>query len=107
MKIGFIGLGNMATAMIGGMLEKGLVEPRDIIGSSKTSNTAEKIKTRFNITTVLDNKAVAEEADILFLAVKPLFFPEIIEEIRSFVKAETLVVSIAAGRTLSYLKEAF
>lgn len=107
MKIGFIGLGNMATAMIGGMLGKGLVESQDVIGSSKTSATAEKIKTRFNITTVLDNKKVAAESDILFLAVKPLFFPEVIEEIRSAVKAETLVVSIAAGRTLGYLKEAF
>ena len=53
MKIGFIGLGNMATAMIGGMLGKGLVESQDVIGSSKTSATAEKIKTRFNITTVV------------------------------------------------------
>ncbi|MCM1056881.1 MAG: pyrroline-5-carboxylate reductase [Firmicutes bacterium] len=107
MKIGFIGLGNMATAMIGGMLEKGLTEPQKVIGSSKTSATAEKIKERFNITTVLDNRKVAEEADVLFLAVKPLFFPEIIAEIRDHVRAETLIVSIAAGRSLSYIKEAF
>ena len=40
MKIGFIGLGNMATAMIGGMLEKGMVEPQNVIGSSKTRATA-------------------------------------------------------------------
>lgn len=107
MKIGFIGLGNMATAMIGGMLEKGLVEPQEVIGSSKTSATREKIKEKFNITTVLDNRKVAAEADVLFLAVKPLFFSEIIAEIKDSVRAETLIVSIAAGRTLSYLKEAF
>lgn len=107
MKIGFIGLGNMATAMIGGMLTKGLVRPEDIIGSSKTSATAEKIKRKFNITTVLNNRTVAEKADILFLAVKPLFFPEVIAEIRDSVGAQTLIVSIAAGRSLSYLKEAF
>lgn len=107
MKIGFIGLGNMASAMIGGMLEKGLVKSENVIGSSKTNATIDKIKERFNITAVLDNKMVAAEADILFLAVKPLFFPEVIEEIRETVRPETLVVSIAAGRTLSYLKEAF
>lgn len=107
MEIGFIGLGNMAAAMIGGMLEKGLMEPKDIIGSSKTRATAEKIKERFNITTVTDNKKVAAEADVLFLAVKPLFISEIISEIRDFVKADTLIVSIAAGKTLSFLKEAF
>ncbi len=107
MKIGFIGLGNMAAAMIGGMLKKGLVEPWEVIGSSKTNATMENIKERFNITTVSNNRNVAAEADILFLAVKPLFFPEIIAEVRDCVRAETLIVSIAAGKTLSYLKEAF
>lgn len=55
MKIGFIGLGNMATAMIGGMLQKGIAKPEDIIGSSKTETTAEKVKTKFNINTTTDN----------------------------------------------------
>lgn len=107
MKVGFIGLGNMASAMIGGMLEKGLIAPEDVIGSAKTTATAKKVKERFNITTVTDNKKVAAEADVLFLAVKPLFFPEVISEIRDSVKAGTLIVSIAAGRTLSSIKEAF
>ncbi len=107
MKIGFIGLGNMATAMIGGMLQKGIAVPEDIIGSSKTETTAEKVKTKFRITTTTDNKTVAEQADILFLAVKPVFFPEVIAQIREVVAADTLVISIAAGRTLGYLREAF
>lgn len=107
MKIGFIGLGNMATAMIGGMLQKGIAVPKDIIGSSKTETTAEKVKTKFRITTTTDNKTVAEQADILFLAVKPVFFPEVIAQIREVVAADTLVISIAAGRTLGYLREAF
>ena len=107
MKIGFIGLGNMATAMIGGMLQKGIAKPEDIIGSSKTETTAEKVKTKFNINTTTDNAAVAEQADILFLAVKPIFFPEVIAEIKDAVKTDTLIVSIAAGRNLQYLKDAF
>ena len=107
MKIGFIGLGNMATAMIGGMLQKGIAKPVDIIGSSKTEATAEKIKSKFNINTSTDNKTVAAQADVLFLAVKPIFFPEVIAEIKDTVKADTLIVSIAAGRNLQYLKDAF
>lgn len=107
MKIGFIGLGNMATAMIGGMLEKGLVKPEEIIGSAKTEDTIRKIKTKFNITAAINNTEVAKSADILFLAVKPIFFPEVIAQIRDAVKPETLVVSIAAGKSLQYLKEAF
>lgn len=107
MKVGFIGLGNMATAMIGGMLAKGMVKPEEVIGSSKTDDTMQKVKERFNIATVPDNRTVAEAADILILAVKPLLFPEVIAEIRDSVRAKTLIVSIAAGRSLSYLKEAF
>ncbi len=107
MKIGFIGLGNMAAAMIGGMLGKGLVKPEELIGSSKTELTAQNIKTKFGITTVIDNVRVARESDVLFLAVKPVFFSEIIGEIRHEVKPDTLVVSIAAGRNLRYLKGEF
>ena len=107
MKIGFIGLGNMASAMIGGMLAKGLVEPGDVIGSAKTEKTVERVRKQYKITTVLDNVQVAREADILFLAVKPVFFPGIIEEIRESVRSETIIVSIAAGRDLAYLREAF
>ena len=72
MKIGFIGLGNMATAMIGGMLQKGIAKPEDIIGSSKTETTAEKVKTKFNINTTTDNKIVAAQA---VLSRKAYLFP--------------------------------
>ena len=43
MKVGFIGAGNMATAMIGGMLQKGLLQAEDIIASSATQKTADKV----------------------------------------------------------------
>ena len=107
MKTGFIGLGNMAGAMIGGMLGKKLAAPEDIIGSARTAATREKIREKYGIRTVETNVQVAQEADILFLAVKPIFLDQVIAEIRKAVKADALVVSIAAGRDLEFLKEAF
>lgn len=107
MRIGFIGLGNMATAMIGGMLQQQLVKPDNIIGHAKTPESNDKIKSRFNIHIAKTNVEVAEQADVLFLAVKPIFFPEVIEEIRVAVREDTLIVSIAAGRDLTYLQKAF
>ena len=107
MKIGFIGLGNMAGAMIGGMLGKNLVAAEDIVGSAKTTATRNKIKSKFKINVVETNIEVAEQANILFLAVKPIFLGEVIEEIKCYVKTDALVVSIAAGRDLHFLKEAF
>ena len=93
--------------MIGGMLEKQLVTPENIIGSARTAATKEKVREKYKVRTAESNVQVAEEADILFLAVKPVFLQEVIAEIREAVKEEALVVSIAAGRDLKFLKESF
>lgn len=105
--IGFIGLGNMASAMIGGILKKGLAVSGDIIGSSRTEATRGRIEGKYGIRVAADNRQVAREADMLVLAVKPNVLPEVIREIREEVSARCLVVSIAAGRSLEWLKEAF
>ena len=73
MTIGFIGLGNMARAVIGGMLDKGIVKPEDICGSAKTEATRKKMEDSCKIRTASSNREVAEQAEILVLAVKPQF----------------------------------
>lgn len=107
MKLGFLGLGNMASAIIGGILKEGIAKPEDIIGSAKTEKTAVEKAARFGIETCTDNKKVTERADVLVLAVKPQFFPEVIAEIRDLVKEETLVISVAAGKTIKYIENQF
>ena len=107
MKIGFIGLGNMATAMISGMLAQKKVRPEDILGSSKTEATAARVRETLKINAKVDNLTVAREADILFLAIKPAMFPAVIEQIGSEVKKGSYMVSIAAGLRLDHLKKAF
>lgn len=107
MKIGFIGLGNMAKAMIGGMLQKDMVKAGDILGSARTKATVEKMQKEYGICGMGNNAEVAKAADVLVLAVKPQFFPEVIEEIRGEIKEETLIISIAAGKTLQWIEEAF
>lgn len=105
--IGFIGLGNMASAMIGGMLQKDMVTPGEIIGSCRTEETAQKIADRFGIETTTDNSIVAQAADILILAVKPQFFQEVIARIKDEVNADALIISIAAGKTMDYIETQF
>jgi pyrroline-5-carboxylate reductase len=101
MKIGFIGLGNMAKAMIAGMLSQGIVLKEDMEGSAKTKATIEEVRAKFGLETCLDNTRVAAHADILFLAVKPQFLMEVLKEIKPFLKKETILVSIAAGKTMA------
>lgn len=105
MQIGFIGLGNMATAMIGGILKKGLVVPENICGSAKSQATCKRVSEAFSIQTCTDNAKTAAMSDILFLAVKPNLFPEIMAQIGPVIRRETVIVSIAAGRTIAHMEE--
>lgn len=105
MKIGFIGLGNMASAIIGGILKEGVAKPSEIIGSAKTEKTAAQKAEKFGIETCTDNRAVAGQADVLVLAVKPQFFPEAAEQIRDVLREDALVVSIMAGKTMEYIEK--
>ena len=107
MKIGFIGLGNMAKAIIGGMLSKGIVKKEDILGSAKTKETLLAVQETYGIQTAEDNREVAGSADVLILAVKPQFFGEVIAEIRDEVNADALVISIAAGKTMAEIEALF
>lgn len=107
MKIGFIGLGNMADAMIGGMLKKDMVKMKDIIGTAKTSATREKMADRYGIRIEKNNTEVAQLAEVLVLAVKPQFLAEVIAEIKDIVSPETLIISIAAGKSIAWIEETF
>lgn len=107
MKIGFIGLGNMAKAMIGGMLENQIVRAEDIVGTAKTQETRKSVQEAFGIEVRDTNMAVAKETDVIILAVKPQFLQEVIGEIRDEVSLSKLVISIAAGKSLAWIEESF
>lgn len=107
MKIGFIGLGNMAKAIIKGMLDKQVADAGQLIGSAATERTVRETAERFGIETTQDNCRVAAEAEILFLAVKPQLFPPVIEQIKDCIDEKTLVISIAAGKTTAYIEQEF
>lgn len=106
-KIGFIGGGNMARAMIGGILKAGLVAPENIMASARTEKSVDALKTQFQIKATPKNEDVAKFADILFLAVKPYVIGAVIEEIKDIVSEDMLIVSIAAGQTLAAIEQCF
>lgn len=105
--IGFIGAGNMGSAMIGGILNASLATTSQIIASAHSPKTLEEIRTKFSIETTLSNEIVAKRSDILFLAVKPNKFDEVIPEIAAHLKNGCIIVSIAAGKTIASIEEAF
>ena len=106
MKLGFIGAGNMAQAIIGGILKKGIMSKDDIIASAATEKTINKVSEEYGIKTTLDNREVAE-AEILFLSVKPVYYQSVIDEIKDIVSSEQIIVTIAAGKSVAWVEEAF
>lgn len=105
--ITFIGGGNMASAIIGGIIKSGLASKEQITATAKTTATCSSLEERFGIHTSQDNKKAAESADILFLAVKPFLFPEVISQIKDNVKKDALLISIAAGQPITSIESMF
>lgn len=107
MKLGFIGCGNMAGAIIRGIIASGAVSPGDIIGADLSASAREKIQAESGIAVTDDNTEVVKSAQIVFLTVKPQYLEDVIFGIRDVAAPEQLFVSIAAGRSVSWIEERF
>lgn len=105
MKIGFIGAGNMAAAILGGMLKKELCKPEEIMVSRRSKEALNKLQEKYGVQTTTNNRKLTRWAQVLFLAVKPQMLAGVMEEIRSEIREDQLVISVAAGKTLSWLEE--
>ena len=105
MKIGFIGCGNMGSAMIGGILRKGVFEKNEIIVSNLTEEGSRKSREKLGVVTTMDNREVVKNAKIVILAVKPQFYEEVIGEVKDCLTPEHMIVGIAPGKTLAWLEE--
>lgn len=106
-KIGFIGCGNMSKAIIGGIKSSNISHELDIIASARDIKKLEQTKAEYKIDITLDNKEIAEKSDIIFLGVKPDMYEKIIEEIRGVISLESIIVTMAPGKTLSKIEECF
>ncbi|WP_144821331.1 pyrroline-5-carboxylate reductase [Marinobacter piscensis] len=95
--ISFIGAGNMASAIIGGMLDSGFQASR-IWASAPNDAHLQSIRKRFGISVTTDNRYCAQQADVIVLAVKPQIMADVCRDIAPIAQnTRPLVVSIAAG----------
>lgn len=102
--IGFLGAGNMAEALIRGLLHAGTFTPSHIIASDVKTDRLKHLTTEHGIKTTLDNHELARTVDVLVLAVKPQVLDRILDVVRADVRKETLLVSIAAGVPIEALE---
>ena len=100
--IGFIGGGNMASALIKGLTAIGI---KDILVSEPNSNRAHYLFEEYGVNATFNNIKIANTCEIIILAVKPQIIKGILDEIKQSLSDNVIIVSIAAGITLSLLKE--
>jgi len=103
--IGFIGGGNMAGALVKGLLAVGLYEPAQIICSDVDAKRTAALRRRHGIATTQANLDVVRGAKIVVLAVKPQIIDAVLDGVRPVVTARQLFVSIAAGVTTRRLEQ--
>ncbi len=105
MRLGIVGLGNMANAMIGGIIRANIAAPADIYGSDASKEQRDKAKTQHGINTCDTNDEAVSGSDYLIIAVKPQIYEIVLADIKRSIDAKTVVISIAPGKTISYLED--
>jgi len=103
-KIGFIGCGKMASAIIGGVLSSGFAQNDFVQASERNEEFAKEKSKTLGINILTDNKKLVEESDVVFIATTPNYVEEVLTEIKELITPDKLVVSIAAGVTTNFIQ---
>ena len=102
-KIGMLGAGNMAGALIRGLLSSGVVDREQLSSSDVRHDRLQEIEREHGIGTTTDNRQLVRWASVVVLAVKPQVVDRVLAEVAESFDAEKLLVSIAAGVPISAL----
>ncbi len=103
--IGFIGTGNMGTAIIGGIIDAGICSPDAIRAFDVDASRLSKIAEKYSIQQSISNAEVVRESTHIILAVKPQNMRDAFEDIRDAVTDKQCLISIAAGITTAFIEE--
>lgn len=105
-KTGFIGAGKMGGAILGAFLKSGKIAAEDVVVCEATPERAADVADKFKVATTTDPLEVVTSCRTVFLAVKPQDLDALLARLSPKLKATTLLVSIAAGKTLGKIREA-
>lgn len=105
--LGFIGSGNMGSAMIGGIIKAKLVLKEQVYVSDVNEASLAHMETTYGVHVTTDNRELARICDIIILSIKPFLYPSVINEIKDVVKADVIIVVIAAGQSSAAVAELF
>ena len=104
-KIGFIGGGKMATAIMKGIINSNWSDSNNIIVSDRNEEALKYLKKNYSVQTTINNIEVVENSKILLFAVKPFVLRDVLEEIKPYITKEHIIISIAAGISINTIEE--
>jgi len=99
--IGFIGAGNMAEAILQGIIRAGLYAAKDVCISDIRPERLEQLASLYQVSTLASNAEVAARADVLVLSVKPYVLNEALKSIQGHIRDQAVIVSIIAGKRMA------
>jgi len=102
-KVAFIGAGNMAEAIIRGLLKAGVVAASDILATGRRQERIDELHNLYGLTVTLDNRLAAQKADVVVLCVKPQILEKVLAQIGDSISPDALVISVAAGVTMGQI----
>ncbi|OJH35028.1 pyrroline-5-carboxylate reductase [Cystobacter ferrugineus] len=102
--IAFIGAGNMAEALIKGLLRAGTARPDSIIATGRREERLDTLRRTYGVRTTLDNVAAVREADVVVLAVKPQALDKVLIQVAPAADPKKLFISVAAGVPISVME---
>ena len=104
-QIGFVGGGNMAEALLAGLLRKGLTGPECLTVSDPLVSRRELLGRNFGVVVTADNRAAVRGADIVVLCVEPQVLDDVLTELGPSLQSHPLVISVAAGYPMSRIQD--
>ena len=105
MKIVFIGAGNMAEALVKGILNAGVSTNKDILVTDIALERLEYFRATYDVAGSSDNISAVKKADMVILAVKPQVLPDVLKQLKGAIRPDILLVSIVAGITTRKIEE--
>ncbi|MEI7899589.1 MAG: pyrroline-5-carboxylate reductase, partial [bacterium] len=106
MKIGFLGAGKMAEAILASLVQSDLCAPWEVMACDKAQERRALMEKQYGVIVTDDVAQTVKACQVLVLAVKPQNLAELLGEIKKLLTDKHLLISIAAGKTLAALKQA-
>ena len=103
-KLGFIGCGKMASAIIGGVISSVFLKPEDIMAAEISEQKATEKSKELGIDVVVDNNELVNSSEVVFIATTPNYVEDVLNGIKNSITPDKLIVSIAAGVTTKFIQ---